>query len=454
MYLARHDPLTGLDNRSVLLDRTEQALKMASRRHQSVAVLFCDIDGFKQVNDRLGHSGGDAVLVAISDRLRACVRESDTVARLGGDEFAVLLENVRKSDDVDRVSSSVLSAIQERIEVQGRYVTVSTSIGIATSDGTDTVERLLSNADMAMYEAKARGKNRVARYQSELGEARVRRLEMTDALRAAVDAGAFTVAYQPIIDVHSGETVGVEALVRWQHGGREIPADRFMPLAEETGMVVQLGEQVLDIVASDVRALAGLGDLHNASMGVAVNISAQQLRSPAFVDKIHTTIRSLRGIRLVLEVTERDVVREDSLSMSAMMKLVDAGVRFAVDDFGVGFSSIGYLQNLPVQVLKTDQSFVASIEHQPRSAALLRSMILMGQALGLDVVVEGIERQEQLDLVRVMGQPGIYAQGYLLGRPTTLSSAVRSEPRNKRAGDDRGPAPRVDGLDGRPHPPG
>ena len=425
-HLARHDPLTQLANRSVFLDRVEHALQIARRRRGWVTVLFCDLDGFKQINDRFGHSAGDAVLVTIAERIRAWMRVSDTVARLGGDEFAILLEDVQGTESTDRVSACVLAAVREPVQVHGHFVTMSTSIGVATSDGADTGEQVLRSADMAMYEAKAQGKNCVSRYEPQLGTARVRKLELIDALRAAVDAGDLRVVYQPIIEVHSGATVGVEALARWLHGEHEIPPGQFMPLAEEAGMVVPLGEHVLDLVARDVRSISGREGLGGSGLNMGVNISAQQLRSPSFVDTVGATVESLRGLDLVLEVTERDVVREDSLSMDAMNRLVDTGVRFAVDDFGVGFSSIGYLQSLPVQILKTDQSFAAGIDTSPRSFELLRSMIMMGKALGLDVVVEGVERQSQLDLVRDMRHHDVYAQGFLLGRPVPLSDAVAS----------------------------
>ncbi len=430
-YLARHDTLTQLANRSVFLDRVEHALQMARRRRSRVAVLFCDLDGFKQINDRFGHSAGDAVLVTIAGRIRGCVRASDTVARLGGDEFAILLEDVRDTADVDRVSLSVLTAVVERAEVNGHSVSVSTSIGIAASDGSDTGEGVLRSADIAMYEAKAQGKNCVARYQPELGSARVRKLEMVEALRAAVDAGDLTVVYQPVIEVHSGAIVGLEALARWRHQDQDISPSQFVPLAEETGLVVPLGEHVLDIVARDSQSIDGVRGLNGGGLDMAINISAQQLRSPTFVDKVRTASESLRGLDLVLEVTERDVVREDSLSLEAMHRLVDAGVRFAVDDFGIGFSSIGYLQHLPVQILKTDRTFAAGIDTSERAAELLRSMLLMGQALGLDVVVEGVERQSQLDLLRRM-RYDVFAQGFLLGRPMSLGDAL-AQVREQRA---------------------
>jgi diguanylate cyclase (GGDEF)-like protein len=397
-YLARHDTLTELSHR----------------------VLFCDLDGFKQINDRFGHGSGDAVLVRVAQRIARCVRTSDTVARLGGDEFAVLLEDIRDPYDVDRVSSLLLMAVTEPIEVSGHRVTVTTSIGTAASDGDETGEGLLRSADIAMYEAKAQGKNCVARYLPEFGAARVRKLEMVEALRSAIEADDLTVVYQPMFSVQTGNVVGLEALARWRHEGTDISPNQFVPLSEETGLVVALGERVLARVAEDAETILAL-DIPPIQM--AVNISAQQLRSPSFLERVRRTQSALGHLALVLEVTERDVVREDSLSQEVMARLVTEGVEFAVDDFGVGFSSIGYLQSLPVQVLKTDRTFVADIEHSERSANLLRSMLLMGRALGLDVVVEGVERQSQLDHLRGMRNE-VFAQGYHLAPPMSLDDVV------------------------------
>ncbi len=430
-FLARHDTLTELANRAVLLDRVEHALEVARRRGSTVAVLFCDLDGFKQINDRFGHNAGDAVLVTTAQRISRCVRGSDTVARLGGDEFAVLLEDIRDPIDLDRVTSLLLAAVVERIEVSGHLVSVSTSIGIATSDGTDSGEGLLRSADIAMYEAKAQGKNCVARYQVEYGAARVRKLELVEALRAAIEDDALTVAYQPVFSVRTGGVTGLEALARWRHDGQDVSPSQFVALAEETGLVVQLGERILDRVARDARDIRRLG-LPPIQMGV--NISAQQLRSPSFLDQVGRTRGALGDLDLVLEVTERDVVREDSLSQENMARLVREGVQFAVDDFGIGFSSIGYLQNLPVQVLKTDRTFVADIETSERSANLLNSMLLMGSALGLHVVVEGVEREAQLQHLRTM--PGeVFAQGYHLARPMPLIDVLSMLRRSYRLSD-------------------
>ncbi len=420
VFLARHDTLTELANRGVFLDRVEHAVEVARRRDSPIVVLFCDLDGFKQINDRFGHNAGDAVLVTIAQRIAACVRTSDTVARLGGDEFAILLEDVREPIDVDRVTSLLLEAVVARIEVSGHLVSVTTSIGIATSDGSDSAHTVLRSADIAMYEAKAKGKNCVARYQSEFGAARVRKLEMVEALRTAVDEDDLGLVYQPVFSVRSGAVIGLEALARWQREGLEVPPSQFVLLAEETGLVVGLGERILDRVARDAAQIRGLG---LPPLQIGVNISAQQLRSPAFVERVRAACVALADNELLLEVTERDVVREDSLSQEVMSRLVAEGVRFAVDDFGIGFSSIGYLQSLPVHVLKTDRIFVSEIEHSERSANLLRSMLLMGRALGMDVVVEGVERESQLEHLRAMHNE-VFAQGYHLARPMPLAQVL------------------------------
>jgi len=415
-YLARHDILTELSNRSVFLNRVEQALAATRQRTSMVALLFCDLDGFKQVNDRFGHSAGDAVLIETAGRIAASVRSGDTVARLGGDEFAVLIENIADPADVVRLTDVLRAAVAGTTDVNGHQLSVSTSIGVATSDGSTTAEALLRNADLAMYEAKATGKNCVVHYRPEYGAARVRRLEMAEALSTAVERDELAVDYQPVYSVRTGAVTGLEALARWRRDGRDVLPSAFIPLAEETGLVVPLGARILERVSADAAQIRSLG---LPPIQIAVNISAQQLRSSSFVGLVRDTTRALGELDLVLEVTERDVVREDSLSQEVMHRLVADGVQFAVDDFGVGFSSVGYLQTLPVQVLKTDRTFVTDIENSTRSANLLRSMLLMGRALGLHVVVEGVERQTQLDHLRTMRNE-IFAQGFHLARPMPL----------------------------------
>jgi diguanylate cyclase (GGDEF)-like protein len=419
-FLARHDTLTELWNRSVLLSRVEQGLDRSRHPRSRIAVLFCDLDGFKQINDRFGHSAGDALLVQTAARIHGCVSDHDTVARLGGDEFAVLLEHVVDREQIERVAAALLGAVATALQVNGHRVSVSTSIGIATSDGAGSSEELLRNADIAMYEAKAQGKNRFVHYRAEYGSARVRKLEMSDSLSTASEGDQLSVVYQPVYSVRTGAMTGLEALARWRHDNTQVCPDTFIPLAEETGLVVPLGARVLDQVARDAARIRAL-DIPPLQM--AVNISAQQLLSADFVDRVRSTSAALGPMQLLLEVTERDVVREDSLSKEVMSRLVSEGVQFAVDDFGVGFSSVGYLQTLPVQVLKTDRTFVDGIEDSVRAANLLQAMLLMGRALGLRVVVEGVEQQTQLDHLRTMRNE-VFAQGFLLALPMPIPAVL------------------------------
>ena len=421
-HLARHDVLTNLPNRALLLDRVEHALRNSRRHGRRIALLFCDLDGFKQVNDRFGHAAGDAVLVEVAQRLVSCVRDTDTVARLGGDEFAILLEDVLP-DQVDAACERILAALRPSANVAGRQLPLSTSIGVALGDSGRSAENLLRNADMAMYEAKSLGKDRWVMYQQSLGRSRVRHLELVEALRAAVEAGELRLAYQPVVQLDTGFIVGVEALARWTSGGVPVPPDVFIGAAEESGLVVALGDLVFDLVAVDAPQLR---EAAGSPLTIGVNISAQQLREPTFVSKVEETMSRMRGVQLILEITERDFVDNDSVAREALTRLSEQGVPFAIDDFGVGFSSIGYLQHMPVRILKIDRSFLVDIDSDERACGLLRSIMMMGQALGLDVVVEGLERATQVEHLRehVSQDVNTLAQGYLLHRPMPLTEAV------------------------------
>jgi diguanylate cyclase (GGDEF)-like protein len=418
-HLARHDLLTGLPNRGLLLDRVEHALRVARRTGRAVALLFCDLDGFKRVNDRFGHAAGDAVLVDVAQRLTNGVRDSDTVARLGGDEFAILLEDVQEGY-VEAACERILAALRPGAHVAGHRLPLSTSIGVARADTSQSAAHLLRNADMAMYQAKALGKDQYVTYELSLGQSRVQRLELVESLRAAVASGDLRLAYQPVVQLDTGRIVGVEALARWSHDGVAVPPDVFIGAAEESGLVVGLGELVLDLAAADAdRLLEAAG----GSLNIGVNISAQQLRSSTFVDKVERTLPRLAGLGLVLEITERDFVNNDPGALDAMGRLTGLGIPFAIDDFGVGFSSIGYLQQMPVRILKVDRSFSAGIDTDERSCGLLRSIMVMGEALGLDVVVEGLERASQVEHVREHVGATL-AQGFLLHKPMPLDDVV------------------------------
>ncbi|MFY9916301.1 MAG: EAL domain-containing protein [Nocardioidaceae bacterium] len=421
-HLAWHDPLTGLPNRSLFMDRVEHAMELQVRRGGQLAVLFCDLDGFKRVNDLFGHAAGDELLYEVGARIKSTVRTTDTVARLGGDEFAVLLEEVQHPDDVGASCERILSALRRRIEVAGEAVSVTTTIGVALSKPGDSADALLSQADLAMYHAKGQGKDRYETYRLSFGDERLQRIELVETLRRAIETKHLEVFYQPVVDLQSEAIRGVEALVRWRRDGVLVPPDLFIPTAEESGLIVGLGALVLEMVAEDaprLRAAAG----HPLSIGV--NISPQQLHTPAFEQQVHLAQEAMGDTQLVLELTERDFVSNDEETVASMTALAAAGVNFAIDDFGVGFSAIGYLQRLPVSILKVDRSFLTHIEDDPKACSLVRSMVVMGEALGLDVVIEGVEREGQLQHV-IDHAGGAIAQGFFFGRPLPIEEAVEA----------------------------
>jgi diguanylate cyclase (GGDEF)-like protein len=417
--LARHDALTSLPNRTLFLDRVEQGVIRARRNDTTLAVLFLDLDGFKGVNDRFGHAEGDELLKTVAARLVACVRAVDSVARLGGDEFAVLLEGVDGVGELDILCQRLLVALRREIRVMGHEVVVGASIGVAVADRTDDAPGLLRNADMAMYRAKALGKDRFFVYQPSLREENVRRLELIEALRRGIST-ELVVHYQPIIDLARGQVAGVEALVRWQRPDGLIAPDAFIVAAEESGLISELGERVLARMVEDAPSLA-LAAGRALTMGC--NMSAHQLRDPGFLDQVERAVAALGENRLLLEMTETVVVADDAETDYALRTLRALGAGLAIDDFGVGFSSIGYLQHLPVETLKIDRSFTRDIDASPRAFALVEAILVMGAALDLKVVAEGIERPAQLTRLRQAGCT--LGQGYLFGRPQPLPDLVR-----------------------------
>ena len=414
VHVARHDPLTDLPNRGILLDRLTEAL--ARQEREPVALLFIDLDGFKPVNDRYGHGVGDEVLVRLATRMRRCVRSTDTVARLGGDEFAILFENVDRAL-MPLMCERVLNAIGEAMEVAGQQVQLGASVGLAYGTSGDSAASLLRNADLAMYEAKSQGKGRYVEYEAAMGRVRLERLELVDDLREAVDDAEIDVVYQPVVGVGSGRIVGVEALARWRRDDVPVPPDVFISVAEETGLIVSLGDVILRKVAADAPALLAAAGGENISINV--NISAEQLRDPEFTAAVRRAVTAMEGTSLILEITERQGVDLDDRILEAMRTIEAMGVVFAIDDFGVGFSSISYLHDLPAQILKADAALSHGIDQDVRARALLRSVVLMGRSLGFDVVVEGIERESQLDVIRE-DAPTALAQGFLMHRPMPL----------------------------------
>ena len=411
--LARRDPLTGLANRTVFLERVEQALASYRRHGRPMAVLFCDLDGFKTANDRFGHGAGDQVLIETAERLARCIRPSDTVARLGGDEFAVLLEDAGAADGAREVADRILAATEAPYDVAGRQVRVGVSIGYALGTANENASTLLRNADLAMYQAKSSGKNRSEQFHAELHVQNLARLDLVDDLRQALDDQSLSVHYQPVVDLRTGRIDGVEALLRWQHPTLgSVPPPTFVRAAEEAGLIGRLGHFVLDRAHSDACELsAKLG----RQLSLGVNLSGQQLRDRAVLDQVRELRRDAHSPRLVLEITESVLVDDDGRPLEILHSLRELGVSLAIDDFGTGYSSIGYLRRLPVDVLKMDRSFLDGIETERKAGALVEAIMAIGRTLDLQVVAEGIETPGQLAELRRVGCG--HGQGYLLSRP-------------------------------------
>jgi diguanylate cyclase (GGDEF)-like protein len=419
-YLARHDALTGLHNRAVFTARLAQALERRAPRGQ-VAVLFVDLDGFKEVNDLHGHKVGDALLVCVAERINLCLRLGDTAARLGGDEFGILLDDLTAEDQADLVAERLLEALSRTFEVAGRHLLVQASIGIAFSGTEPTdAEKLISSADTAMYAAKGRGKGRVERFRPEMREAELARLEVESALRVAVQEDQVHVHFQPVVDLESGSIVGFEALARWTHPALgPVRPDVFVPAAERLGIIRTMGLQLLERAHDGGRRLTRAA---GRPLSIGVNLSAMQVTDPALLERVGELVALDPEVRLVLELTEGILLGDDPATIAALHQLRGLGARLAVDDFGVGYSSVGYLHRLPVDILKIDKVFVAAL-HDTRSRALVEGVVAMARALDLTVVSEGVEDWESARVLRDLRCE--LAQGYVLSRPVELATALR-----------------------------
>ncbi len=416
-YLARFDPLTGLINRFLFGDRLQGAIARARRDGGLVALMFLDLDEFKAVNDRFGHATGDALLKQVAQRLEASVRESDSVARLGGDEFTVILEGNHRVEDAGHVATKILKALEVPYTVGHRELHVTASIGIALYpiDG-DDAEALLRDADIAMYSAKAAGRNTYQYFTPELREQTSERLQLIDELRQALEAGdQLELAYQPKIDALEPRIIGVEALVRWNHPKLgKVPPARFVPLAEETDLIIPLGEWVLFEACRQMKAWedAGLVDVT-----VSVNVSSRQLRRGSLVETVAAALdeSGLRPGLLEIELTEGTLVDDTELARRTLERLRSMGVRIAIDDFGTGYSSLSYLQRFSIDALKIDRAFVRDIIGNDDAAALSAAIIGLAKSLRLDVIAEGVETTDQLQLLIDLGCSKM--QGFLVSRP-------------------------------------
>jgi diguanylate cyclase (GGDEF)-like protein len=420
-HLARHDPLTGLANRTVFTDRLDHALELLRDRRSAatqVAILYCDLDGFKAVNDRRGHEVGDRLLTAVAERVTGCLRPGDTAARLGGDEFAVLLEQ-SESGGAESVADRILATLATPFSIGGRDVRVTCSIGIAyVSDELRAVD-VMRHADTAMYRAKGAGKNRREVFQPAMQRDNLQRLRLEDALRTAVRDRSFTVTYQPIVDLLSGQLTGYEALARWTHPELgSVAPDVFIPLAEQLGLIGEIGLHVLEHAHTGAQLLQSrLG----RPIDLSVNISPLQIPDRQLLERVRLCVARHPDVSLVLELTEMSVLADDQATIDRLDDLVAAGAQLAVDDFGTGYSSIAYLHRLPVSVVKIDRSFTRDLA-SARSAPLVRGIIAMAQAMSLRIVAEGVEDKATAEMLQAMGaQRG---QGFYWSRPMTLPQAL------------------------------
>ena len=415
-HQAFHDSLTGLANRALFADRVAHALAGGARRPSLFAVLFVDLDDFKTVNDSLGHAAGDALLVEISRRLESCLRPEDTCARLGGDEFAIMIEKIEDGEGAVIVARRILATVAQPSNLHGSEVSVQASIGIAFGSGAESASDVLRSADLAMYRAKAEGKSRFAVYEPEMHEQVLERLALKADLQRSVVAEEFEIHYQPIVALQTGSIVGVEALARWRHPERGLVSpDDFVPLAEETGLILPIGRYVLHGACREVRRWRNLGFGH---LGISVNISAKQLTSSTLPAEVASALAesSLEPSALTLEITESTLLDSDAI-IHRLADLKRIGVQIAIDDFGTGYSSLNYLRRFPVDTLKIARPFVEGIGSSPDQERLASAILRLGTTLGLDTVAEGIEEARQLEGLRRLRCR--YGQGFYFSPPVT-----------------------------------
>jgi diguanylate cyclase (GGDEF)-like protein/PAS domain S-box-containing protein len=422
-FVVSHDPLTSLPNRTIFGQRLGQALAQAARYDHKVALLFIDLDRFKVVNDTMGHEAGDRLLREVAERLRDSLREGDTVGRHGGDEFVVLIEQYESAMQVAGVAQKIIDQAGEPYFFDGHEFHISASIGIATypNDGQDG-ETLLKHADIAMYRAKEAGKNQYQFYSPHMNRLSLERLDMEAALRHALERGELVLVYQPMFDMDGRGVVGMEALLRWRRADNSIvaPAD-FMPLAEETGLAVHIGEWVLRTACAQARMWQDRG---SKPVRVAVNVSPRHFAHGNLVGCVEDVLRAtrLQPGTLQLEITESTVMQSADRAVRALRMLKEQGVRVAVDDFGTGFSSLAHLQRFPLDAVKVDRSFIASIAQPGNGAAVARAVIAMAHSFGLRAVAEGVETEEQARFLRIQGCDEM--QGFLFSQALSPEQAV------------------------------
>lgn len=414
-YQAYHDMLTKLPNRVLMEDRLNLAMKQSLRTGQKLAVMFLDLDRFKWVNDTLGHAVGDRLLQSVSHRLEGCLRKGDTLARFGGDEFAVILPNVNQEDDARIIAEKILEVLKEPLRIEEHDLYVTSSIGIALyPESGRTIESLIASADLAMYSVKDRGKNGYEFFHPSMNEASNARLNIERELRKALTTDDIKVCYQPQVDAVTEKLVGFEALVRWEHpsDGLIYPGD-FIPVAEETGLIIDLGRYVLDRACADVQRWRAQG---MKDVRVSINCSGMQVEQENFIDEVLSTLAryQLPGSALEIEITENAIMNDMSSAISKLRELATHDIKIAIDDFGTGYSSLSYLQKFPINTLKIDKSFVSSISESEEATSIVDAIVAMAKGLKLNLIAEGVETDTQLEYLKSLGCELI--QGYLFGR--------------------------------------
>jgi diguanylate cyclase (GGDEF)-like protein len=419
-HRALHDPLTGLPNRRLLVDRLEHALSRSARHETLVGVLFCDLDHFKEINDIFGHKAGDEVLRAVATRIQDLLREGDTVARAGGDEFVIVLEDLAEPDDAARIAERVRAALVDPIPVDDRRLHVTSSIGVSISNGLDDrVEALLNRADDAMYRAKQDGRDQIAVGSSPMDSHSERRWVERELKRALAEDG-LDIAFQPVIDLRDGQPVGAEALLRWQVDGDAIPAARAIEVAEETGIIVRVSDWMLKAACAQFSAWR-LEHPETAGWKLHVNISARDIADEHFVERVLTGIRAGNCLPtdVCLEVTETAMLRHPERAHSRLTELRDVGIVVAIDDFGTGYASLGVLRDVPADIVKIDRSFVIGFSWSGRDRAIVGHAIELAHRLGLVVVGEGVETLAQMAILDELGCDR--AQGYVFAKPQPVA---------------------------------
>jgi diguanylate cyclase (GGDEF)-like protein/PAS domain S-box-containing protein len=430
-HQALHDSLTGLPNRALIIDRAEQMLARSRRQHTAAAALFIDLDNFKDINDSLGHAAGDQLLQAVSARFTAALRDSDTLGRLGGDEFVVVVEGSSLDAGAEQLAERLLDVLREpfaltSIDGRTRLHTVTATVGIAEGDRA-TADELLRDADLAMYRAKAAGRNRYTLFSADMQTSVQERLDLEADLRAALGRGQFFLEYQPVFGLNNIATIGVEALLRWRHPTRGVvaPLD-FIENLEESGLILPVGGWVLNEACRQGAAWHQAG----MALSIAVNVSARQLESPTFLGAVAAALTrsGLPATSLTIEITESVLMRDATAAVETLAALKATGVRIAIDDFGTGYSSLAYLRQFPVDILKIDRSFIAGMTESHEGNAVLHTLIQLGKQLGIQTIAEGIETDEQL--LGLQTQDCDVGQGYLVAKPMSADDVVEHLARN------------------------